>query len=232
MKAIILAGGFGTRLQAAVPDLPKPMAPIADQPFLAYLLRYLKKQGITSVILSVHYLKEKIMDYFNDDFEGLKIDYVIEDEPLGTGGAMLHSLACISTTEPVFVLNGDTFVKLNYRAMYNQHQNQETRLTFALREVPDCSRYGSVLTDETHVIGFKEKDVVGRGLINAGVYLMNSDLFHAYPVSKVFSFEQDFIYPYLSSLRPHYFMAKDYFIDIGIPEDYARANRDLPLMMV
>lgn len=231
MKAIILAGGFGTRLQTVVPDLPKPMARIGDQPFLAYLLRYLKKQGITRVILSVHYLKEKIMDYFNDEFEGLQIDYVIEDQPLGTGGAMMHSLACISATEPVFVLNGDTFVKLNYRAMAEQHQNQATRLTFALREVADCSRYGSVLTDAEHVIGFKEKGVAGRGYINAGVYLMNSDLFHAYPLPKIFSFEQDFIQPYLPSLRPHYFMAKDYFIDIGIPEDYARANRELPLMM-
>lgn len=232
MKAVILAGGFGTRLQSAVPDLPKAMAPIDGQPFLAYLLRYLKKQGISRVLLSVHYLKEKIMDYFQDDFEGLSIDYVIEKEPLGTGGAILYSLACISTTEPVFVLNGDTFVKLNYREMYHQHQNQETRLTFALREVPDCSRYGKVLTDKEHVTGFREKGEEGRGFINAGVYLMNSDLFHAYPVHSAFSFEQDFIHPYLSSLRPHYFLAKDYFIDIGIPEDYHRAQRDLPLMLV
>lgn len=232
MKAIVLAGGFGTRLQSVVPDLPKAMAPIEGQPFLAYLLRYLKKQGISRVLLSVHYLKEIIMDYFQDNFEGLSIDYVIENEPLGTGGAMLYSLACITTTEPVFVLNGDTFVKLNYHEMYQQHLNQETRLTFALREVQDCSRYGKVLTDKAHIIGFKEKGESGRGCINAGVYLMNSDVFRAYPVHGAFSFEEDFILPYLSSLRPHYFMAKDYFIDIGIPDDYNRAKRELPLMSV
>lgn len=232
MKAIILAGGLGTRLQSVVPDLPKPMAPIGDMPFLAYLLRYLKKQGIHQAILSVCYMKDKIIEYFGEHFEGVDIRYIVESEALGTGGAILHSLESLQLTEPVFVLNGDTFVKLNYRAMYNQHQNDETRLTFALREVPDCSRYGKVLTDETHVTGFQEKGVPGRGFINAGVYLMNSDLFHPYPVAGKFSFENDFIVTFVKSLRPHYFKAKDYFIDIGVPEDYLRAQRELPLMSI
>ncbi len=230
MKAIILAGGFGTRLQAVVPDLPKPMAPIGDKPFLVYLLRYLKKQGVTNVIFSVFYLKESIMSYFGDEFEGVRVDYVIEPEALGTGGAIAYALSALSFTEPVFVLNGDTFVKLNYRDMYNQHQDSATRITFALREVQECSRYGKVVTDAEHIIAFQEKGETGRGYINAGVYVMNSDLFHAYPVPHKFSFEQEFIFPYLKSLRPHYFKAKDYFIDIGIPEDYTRAQRDLPMM--
>jgi len=230
MKAIILAGGFGTRLQAVVKDVPKPMAPVGDQPFLAYLLLYLKKQGMTHVILSVHYLREQIQAYFGKEFHGMQIDYVIEDEPLGTGGAMVHSLNDLQSDEPVFIMNGDTFVKLDYRAMHAHHMTQHSRLTFALREVADCSRYGKVITDDKHVISFQEKGDASRGYINAGVYLMNPDLFHSYPLPAKFSFETDFIYPYVAALRPGFFLAKDYFIDIGIPEDYSRAQRELPLM--
>jgi D-glycero-alpha-D-manno-heptose 1-phosphate guanylyltransferase len=230
MKAIILVGGFGTRLQSVISDVPKPMAPIADQPFLAYLLLYLKKRGITHVIFSVHYLREQIVSFFGSDFHGMRIDYVVESEPLGTGGAMVHSLSFIEATEPVFVLNGDTFVKLDYRAMYADHIARHSRLTFALREVADCSRYGKVVTDDQHIISFQEKGAAGRGYINAGVYLMNPDLFNAFTLPAKFSFEADFIFPYLSALRPRYFQAKDYFIDIGIPDDYARAQRELPLM--
>lgn len=230
MKAIVLAGGFGTRLQAVISNVPKPMAPIVDQPFLAFLLSYLKKHGITHVILSVHFLREQIKTYFGSEFQGMRIDYVEEHEPLGTGGAIMHSLFFIEEREPVFVLNGDTFVKLDYKAMYEQHVARHSRLTFALREVADCTRYGKVVTDADHITGFQEKGSFGPGYINAGVYLINPDLFHAYPMPAKFSFEAEFILPYLSSLRLQYFMAKDYFIDIGIPEDYARAQRELPLI--
>jgi D-glycero-alpha-D-manno-heptose 1-phosphate guanylyltransferase len=232
MKAIILVGGFGTRLQSAVTDAPKPMAPIADLPFLAYLLTYLIKQGVDHIILSVHYKREQIVSFFGSEYQGVHIDYVVESEPLGTGGAMKHAFSFLSSSDPVFVLNGDTFVKLDFKAMYAQHVLQHARLTFALREVPDCARYGRVVTDDQHIISFQEKGFAGRGYINAGVYLMNRDLFNSFSLPEKFSFEADFIYPYVSALRPRYFKAKDYFIDIGIPEDYARAQREMPLMMV
>ena len=123
MRAIVLAGGFGTRLQSVVSNLPKPMAPIGNKPFLAYLLEYLSQQGITEVILSLHYFHEKISDYFCSKYAGIKISYVIEEKPLGTGGAIRYVLqqSQISEQEPVFIINGDTFVTLNYKSMYKNY---------------------------------------------------------------------------------------------------------------
>lgn len=230
MRAIILAGGFGTRLQSVLAQVPKPMAPISNQPFLAHLMHYLQIQGITEVILSVHYLREQIQDFFGDEYLGIKIQYALEDEPLGTGGAMVYALQQCPTDHPVFVLNGDTFVKLNYRAMYASHVAQCARLTVALRDVADAARYGKVLTESDHITGFAEKGGTGRGLINAGVYLMSPDLFHGYRVPAKFSFETEFINLYLSALRPRFYLANEYFIDIGIPEDYERAQRELSML--
>jgi D-glycero-alpha-D-manno-heptose 1-phosphate guanylyltransferase len=173
MQAIILAGGFGTRLRSAVADVPKPMASINDKPFLAYLVDYLLAQGITRVVLSVHYLRESIQDYFQQQYRGIDIHYAVEDEPLGTGGAILNSLPLLNPLEPTFVLNGDTFLKLNYRHMYQQHQANAPLVTMALRKMQECSRYGIVQVENNHVIAFKEQGDAKPGLINAGVYLMN-----------------------------------------------------------
>lgn len=230
MKAIILLGGFGTRLRSVLPDVPKPMAPVNGKPFLVYLLDYLKSQGITSVVFSVHYLREKIQSYFGHEYAGMPIAYAIEDEPLGTGGAISHSLAWIDSADPVFVLNGDTFVEVDYRAMFSL--GKRDRLTMALRVVDDCRRYGKVVLENGFVSEFREKGEVGSGYINAGVYLIQPGLFANYPLSKQFSFENDFLLPYLAMLQPRAFIAKDYFIDIGIPEDYARAQTELPLLEV
>jgi D-glycero-alpha-D-manno-heptose 1-phosphate guanylyltransferase len=228
MKAIILLGGFGTRLRSVLSDVPKPMAPIGGKPFLAYLLDYLKSQGIVSVIFSVHFLREQIQTYFGYEYSGVRITYATEDEPLGTGGAIAHSLSFIDGDSPVFVLNGDTFVQLDYRAMFNAAES--TVLTMALRAVDDCSRYGKVMLEQGLIREFREKGEVGAGYINAGVYLIQPHLFAHYPLPKQFSFEKDFLFPYLDMLRPRAFIANDYFIDIGIPEDYARAQAELPLL--
>jgi len=226
MHAIILAGGFGTRLQSVLPDLPKPMAPIQDKPFLAHLLTYLKSQGISEVILPVHYLAEKIVSYFQTTYAGLSIQYIKEDSPLGTGGAIVNALTLYAKPEPLFVINGDTFVKLNYQAMYEQHVEANTDMTMALREVSDASRYGKVVTQDKRIVSFTEKGEEGSGLINAGVYLIQPDLFANYRLPHQFSFEQDFMFKHLASIHAETFIATDYFIDIGIPDDYARAIRD------
>lgn len=226
MKAIILAGGFGTRLQAVLPHVPKPMAPIHDKPFLAYLLQYLKAQGFTTIIFSVHYLREQIQNYFQTHYLDMDIHYAIEETPLGTGGAMVNSLLQIQTNEPIFILNGDTFVKLDYQAMFLQHQKSSTSITMALRSIEDCSRYGKVMIEKNTVIEFKEKGEAGPGLINAGVYLVEPNIFTHFKLSSPFSFEQDFLLSHLVDLKPQAFMTNHYFIDIGIPEDYARAQRE------
>lgn len=227
MKAIILAGGFGTRLQAVLADTPKPMAPISGKPFLAYLIDYLAQQGITEVILSVHYLREQIQNYFKSAYAGVAIRYIVEETPLGTGGAIAHSLKDMHANEPVFVLNGDTFVKLDYKAMYAQHVAQHASLTMALRFVEDCARYGKVITESGVIADFREKGEAGAGWINAGVYLLQPDLFSRFNMPAIFSFETEFVQPHLSVLEPQAFAAKEYFIDIGVPEDYASAIASL-----
>ncbi|HEX4044458.1 MAG TPA: nucleotidyltransferase family protein [Gammaproteobacteria bacterium] len=232
MKAIILVGGKGTRLRSVISDLPKPMAPIGNKPFLAHLLHYLAQQGMTHVVFSAHYLWEKIQTYFQSQYAGITIEYAIEDEPLGTGGAIVHALSLFKDKNPVFVLNGDTLVKLDYQAMYRQHQLQavgQPALTLALRSVADCQRYGNVVLEKQRVIQFQEKGKIGPGLISAGVYLLNAAVFAAgtWSLPKQFSFETDFLLTQLAALQPYAFMTDDYFIDIGIPEDYARAQVEL-----
>ncbi len=225
MQAVILAGGFGTRLQSVVKNIPKPMAPIQGKPFLAYLIEYLKSQGITRVILSVYYLREQIENFFGNSYDGVDIVYVGEEKPLGTGGAIVNALQHADVNQPVFVLNGDTFLKLNYHAMLAQHSNTQPILTMALRKVADCSRYGVVLTEGEDVVSFSETGEAGiGGLINAGVYLISPYLLQKFPLAlEPFSFEKDFLFPQISQLKPKAFVVDDYFIDIGVPEDYARA---------
>lgn len=230
MRAIILVGGFGTRLQPILTDVPKPMAPIDNKPFLAYLLDFLANQGITDVLFSVHYLREQIQNYFQSSYKGMTITYAIEEEPLGTGGAIANALSMIETDEPVFVLNGDTFVKLDYHAMFNQHQESNALMTMALRSSDDCCRYGKAVIEDKEVIAFKEKGEKGIGFINAGVYLINHDLFSQFNLPWQFSFEKDFLLPHVGVIKPQAFIANDYFIDIGVPDDYIRAKVELPIL--
>lgn len=230
MQAIILVGGFGTRLRAVLPDVPKPMAPLHDKPFLAYLLDYLHAQGITDVIFSVHYLREKIQAYFHTSYAGLTIQYAEEEQPLGTGGAIVNALSLARQDEPIFVLNGDTFIKLNYQAMHAQHQQTQASMTMALRAVDEGSRYGRVVTENNIVTAFREKGEHGPALINAGVYLIHPTLFTTFALPTQFSIETDFLFPHAATIKPHAFITHDYFIDIGIPEDYARALQELPAL--
>jgi D-glycero-alpha-D-manno-heptose 1-phosphate guanylyltransferase len=225
MQAIILAGGFGTRLRSVLAGVPKPMAPIHNKPFLAYVIDYLIAQGVTQVVLSVHYLAEQIENYFQSAYGDISIRYALEDEPLGTGGAIINSLGLIDAARPVFVLNGDTFLKLNYQKMYALH-TLGAQLTMSLRRVADCSRYGIVTTMNNIVTAFQEQGSARAGLINAGVYLLNPEIFQTYSLPRQFSFEKDFLFPNINLLQPRAFVVDDYFIDIGVPADYARAHAD------
>lgn len=229
MQAIVLVGGFGTRLQSVVSDVPKPMAPIAGKPFLAHLLDYLRLQGVNSVVFPVHHMREKIQDYFQSSYNGLLIQYVEEETPLGTGGAIVNALRCFEAEGPVLVLNGDTFVKLDYQGIYQQHIERQSALTIALRSVEDCSRYGGVLLDGYRISGFSEKGTQGQGLINAGVYVVNPDLFARFDMPELFSFEADFVQPYLDTIQPQGYITSDYFIDIGVPDDYEKAQTQIPM---
>jgi D-glycero-alpha-D-manno-heptose 1-phosphate guanylyltransferase len=226
MEAIILCGGLGRRLKSEVPDLPKPMAPIGSRPFLDYLIEYLQLQGFTRIVLSIGYLHEKISDYFGRDSRGIEIDYVVEDDPKGTGGAIKLSLKA-AMSDDVFILNGDTFVGIDYLKMLEEYTTHKSNIMMALRPVEDVSRYGNVVVDENVIVSFDEKGMKGPGLINAGVYLVKRSLLDKYNLHEKFSFEADFLSVYIRKLKPSYFITDSYFIDIGLPKSYRTAQKEL-----
>jgi D-glycero-alpha-D-manno-heptose 1-phosphate guanylyltransferase len=227
-EAIILAGGFGTRLQAVVSDVPKPMAPINNEPFLNYVFNYLKHYNIEHVVLSTGYLSEKISGYYKNEYKGIKISYTKEAEPLGTGGGIRLALEKCLTNE-VLVLNGDSFFDVDINSYYKQHHSFKSDCSLALRKVDNASRYGTIKLDDTSEIkAFKEKDSVEQpGLINGGVYILNRELFlNKTEANKAFSIEKDFFEKRVDQLKIFGFEYQGYFIDIGIPEDYKKAQID------
>jgi D-glycero-alpha-D-manno-heptose 1-phosphate guanylyltransferase len=227
-EAIILAGGLGTRLREAVPELPKAMAPVAGQPFLAYLLRFIEAGGVARVVLALGYKSEAIRKFFGGNFGKLKIAYSIEEEPLGTGGALLHALPCIEGPF-AFVVNGDTFLRVDYRAMASvlcSHAGAE--LAVALRHVQDASRYGRAVVVGDRIRGFNARGTPGPGLINGGCYLVRRDLFQRYPMPAKFSWEQDFLEARASTLQPIAFRCDAPFIDIGLPDAFEQAQTLIP----
>jgi len=226
MEAIVLAGGFGTRLASVIQGMPKVMAPVGNRPFLELLLQSLKRRGMRRVILSVGYLGSMIREHFGEQFDGLELAYTVEDEPLGTGGATLRALTQANSGS-VFVLNGDTIVDLDYAAMLSRHIDLGAIASIAVAKAADCARYGRILLQEDRVVGFAEKGQSGPGQISAGAYVMNRDVFAPYHMPTAFSLEKDFFAPYINKLRPLAFVTSGYFIDIGIPEDLARAQNEL-----
>ena len=222
MEAIVLAGGFGTRLRQVVADVPKPMAPIAGRPFLEILLGSLERKGFARVVLSLGFMAEKISDHFGARFAGMDIAYVVEDAPLGTGGAIRLALdAC--TQDHVFVFNGDTYLDLEVQSLEQRWQAKRHQVVVG-RQVPDTTRYGRLVVDGGCITGFAEKGISGPGLINAGCYVLAADALARFPLNQPFSIETDYLVPEVTSGTVDVFVTEGMFIDIGIPEDYARAQ--------
>jgi D-glycero-alpha-D-manno-heptose 1-phosphate guanylyltransferase len=227
-EAIILAGGLGTRLSSVLPDLPKPMAPIAGRPFLSYLIEFLRTCGILRVVLSVGYRNEAICRFFGSSYAGLKLVYSVEEEPLGTGGALLRSLPCIQE-QHAFVLNGDTFLRLDYTGMAaSLKDNPGAHLAVALRHVADAARYGRAVVARGRIQGFEARGAAGPGLINAGCYLIARDIFDRFPMPPKFSWEKEFLEPRSNEVQPVAFLSDAPFIDIGIPEALQEAQTLIP----
>lgn len=224
MQAIVLAGGLGTRLKSVVPDLPKPMAPVAERPFLAWILDRLVEAGFERAVLAVGYKYEAIRDHFGESYRGLPLYYSVESTPLGTGGAMRLAAGHV-TTDPIFILNGDTYLELDFRAMLAAHLQSRVSLSVAVCSVTDVSRYGALDLENGVIRGLMEKGGTGPGWINAGNYLISAELLECIPVGSMFSFEQELLAPQLQTIRPVAFFTDGLFIDIGVPEDYDRAQR-------
>lgn len=227
-EAIILAGGLGTRLRSVVSDLPKSMAPIAGQPFLAYLLQLVETNGVSRVVLAVGYRSEAIREYFGTRYGNLKLYYSVEKEPLGTGGALRQALE--QTQGPfAFVLNGDTFLQLDYQRFGALlERDPAAKMAIALRRIGDASRYGAALLLDGRIEEFSARGTRGGGLINAGSYVVVRELFsdHALPAS--FSLERDFIEPFAPNFKPIAFECTASFIDIGVPEALEAAQTLIP----
>ena len=225
-EAIILAGGLGTRLRRVLNNIPKPMAEVNGKPFLEYLLNYLKDQGINRVILSVGYKWETIRDYFKENWEGIELLYSVEETPLGTGGAIKKSLK-LTQEKDIFVLNGDTFFNISLKKLYNLHSIKHSHITIALKFMEDAGRYGTVDIDkDNRIIGFREKIEGQKGFINGGIYIINTDFIASLDFPEAFSFEKDLLEKLYPKYKFYGLPFNEYFIDIGIPQDYEKAKRD------
>lgn len=223
MEAIILAGGKGTRLKSVIQDIPKPMAPIDGEPFLKYILKYLQKNNIERVILSVGYKWNVIQEYFGDKFENIEIVYSIEDEPLGTGGAIKKAMAKVVNRQ-VFIINGDTFFNVDLEALTLK---DDSKLILSLKEMRNFDRYGCVESNnENFVLSFTEKKYKKTGNINGGIYLASKNIFDDYNLEEKFSFEK-FMEDNFQKLKITIKVFENYFIDIGIPEDYTKAQNEI-----
>lgn len=218
MDTIILAGGFGTRLQSVVSDLPKPMAPVRNRPFLEYQLDYLKQSGINDVILSVGYLHDAVIRHFGDCYNDVRLQYAIEYQPLGTGGGIKFATSLMSG-EDALVLNGDSFFNINIEKFHSFYVKYHPDILLALKYMDDLSRYGGVETDnEGNIVAFREKGLIKTGgYINGGIYLFNKNILNEYP--EKFSFEKDLLEK-ADDLKVMGLPFDSDFIDIGIPEDY------------
>ena len=227
MEAIILAGGLGTRLRSAVPDLPKCMAPINGVPFISYLIDNLINEGVTNFIFSLGYKSELFISFLEEKLPMKNYLIVIEDEPLGTGGAI--KLACKKAKdENVIALNGDSLFKVNLKELMHFHLEKKSRCTLALKPMQDFERYGSVEIDAVQkIISFKEKQFITKGCINGGVYAIEVASFLQKSLEDKFSMEQDYLEKYSGEGNFYGFIQEGYFIDIGIPEDFVRAQIEL-----
>lgn len=226
-EAIILAGGLGTRLRSVVSDVPKCMAPVAGLPFLYYVIEHLLQQGVTKFIFSVGYKSELIIDYVNTQYPNIHKQFSIEEEPLGTGGAV--KLACsMATGKDVLIMNGDTLFKIDVEWVTGFHDSNHADCTLALKPMEEFDRYGVVELDENAAVAsFREKQYYDSGLINGGVYVLDVAHFIKEELPQKFSFEKDYLEQYFDKRKMYGIVQDEYFIDIGIPEDFERAQEEL-----
>jgi D-glycero-alpha-D-manno-heptose 1-phosphate guanylyltransferase len=224
-EAVVLAGGFGTRLRSAVPDLPKAMAPVNGQPFLCYIINYLRLQGIERFVFSLGYKSESIETWLKQYYPAMEYKTVVEREPLGTGGGLQLALRKC-TTPHVLAANGDTLFRIKVPGLEQVHTAHHSECTLALKPMQPITRYGMVELGADQVIrSFKEKGVYEQGLINGGIYLINREKFQKRRLPEAFSFEKDYLERFCSEKVFFGSIQEEYFIDIGIPEDYQAAQK-------
>jgi len=233
VKAVILVGGEGTRLRPLTCNTPKAMVPILNRPFLEHMLRYLGENGVNDIILAMNYLPDPIQHYFGDGNQlGVRITYVVEEVPLGTAGAVKNVESYLNGT--FVVLNGDILTEIDLTTMIRRHQEIKPKVSIALTPVDNPTIYGVVETDASdRVKRFVEKpswDKVTSNMINAGIYILEPEVLQHVPPSTFTMFE-NYLFPLLLDMgEPVLSYPSDaYWIDIGTPEKYLKANQDLLL---
>lgn len=230
MKAVILVGGQGTRLRPLTLSTPKPMVPLANRPFVSYILEHLKSSGIKEVVFSMGYLPDGIKSYLGDgNGSGLKLTYVVEDRPLGTAGAVKNVEEHIRDGD-FLVLNGDILTDLDLKGLIGFHRQSRAVGTIALTPVDDPTAYGLVRTGSRgEVLGFLEKpswDQIDTNLINAGTYVLRGEVLDLIPPGVEHSFERG-VFPRLVGKGLYGFQSQCYWLDIGTPEKYLQAHYDI-----
>ena len=220
---VILAGGLGTRLQTVVNDVPKPMASVDDKPFLECLLEQWLNYDVQQIILSVGYKYNVIYDYFGTSYQEIPLGYVIENKPMGTGGAILKVIQEKQLNDYFYLVNGDTCFTIDPRQLRDSCERHRADMVMALRQIDESHRYHTItLDDDNRVISSAESE---NALINAGMYYMHPRIMDAWSDTDVpLSFEDDLFPALFSNFRIYGEILDGKFIDIGIPEDYARAE--------
>jgi NDP-sugar pyrophosphorylase family protein len=229
VDAIILAGGKGTRLQSVVSEVPKPLAPVNGRPFLDYQLSLLARSGLVErVVLAIGHLAERVVEHYRDALPPLPLEFVVEEDLLGTGGGLRNALPA-TRSERVLALNGDSVFAWDLELLLAAHERLRPSATMAVVRVPDTGRYGAVDVADGRVVAFREKEQAGGdGLINAGVYLFEREALEAIPPGRAMSVERD-VFPQLAeSGRLAAVAFESAFIDIGLPETYSAAGAILP----
>lgn len=226
-EMLILAGGLGKRLQSVVFDVPKPMAPINNVPFLEYLLDFWISRGIKKFIISIGYKSILIKDYFKNQYNGVEIFYIEEEDPLGTGGAIKKALLSEHwLSEDIIVSNGDTWFEIDMIKFIEDSLLNNRPITIALKSIDYNDRYGSVIIDDRGLISNFTSNTLGLNLINGGCYILNRRFFVNYFVNYLnkFSFENDVLESLAKQKMIGSSIQDGKFIDIGIPSDYERSG--------
>lgn len=224
--AAILAGGLGTRLRSVVADRPKVLAPVAGRPFLAHILDQLSRSGIREAVILVGHLAEQICSTFGDSYRGMRLSYSEETEPLGTGGAVRLALHHFQS-KTILLLNGDSYCDLDIAAFNQFHHERLATMSIALTRVENAARFGRVVTDTRgRIERFEEKNPTPlHGWINAGLYFLSRSLIEQIPLGKPISLERDLMPSWVALGEVFGFTGGGRFIDIGIPESYAEAQK-------
>ncbi|WP_320168289.1 nucleotidyltransferase family protein [Mangrovibacterium marinum] len=225
-EALILAGGLGTRLRSVSEGNPKALVGIVGKPFLEYLLDYLIHCGIERFVFSVGYKAANVQAHFGKSYSGKPIEYAVEAKPLGTGGAIVNSLS-FTTSDHVLVVNGDSIFLTDIQQQFREHLRRKADVTLALKKMQSFDRYGSVVVaDDQRIVAFKEKEFTEEGLINGGVYVVDVAKFKVNDFPEKFSIENDYFQKKVLERKFYGVESDGYFIDIGVPDDFRKAQHE------